>query len=340
MQSGLARRSIWSIPYGAYGLITGAWPPVATVDRSSFEFIPTGVVWPTGGLLAVGLVPLLRPRWSTGLLALVGAFAALSILATEGMLLVISVLVVGAASQSLFSLGRNNVPTTELVLLGTVVMLSGLVGVGIYALFGFWSLVVVAAGFMILGWQVSAEVRSVPFDRWPLDKTTTVLAFAVGVAAYGTIPLAVAITVDTVGEAWVTPQMAAYAIGGILAGKANKVIPNHRLAIGVLVAMAGASWLVPLVGGPGIVVARFVSGISLFVVQGRLEVAASRSGNSTQATNLAAVKASIGLGAVLSGLWVGLAVKQGLLELGTLGFFAGLIVALLTVPNALTRSKS
>ena len=341
----MTNRLSLATPYLTYGFVTGAWVPLATVDRTTFETISVGVAWPLGGLLAVALLRHLTTSTRVAACALVGAIFAASILIANGPLLTLAAIAVSITSQAFFGLTRSDTPVSKLVGLGPFTMVGGLFGVSVFSFVDTWAVALPLISFAYF--SRTAEAKESPKERrrsWPITKSATLIALLVSAAAWGFIPLAATITEQEAGRSWIIPQMAAYAAGSLLAGPLNKRLPDTPFTLGGLMLVAGASWLATLtIIGPGITVARFISGAALFVVQGRVETVATQSGSDSQPDNLAAVKASLSVGAAFSGFWVGLAATDSLTRTAWLSTAAGAatcIALTITLLNSrITTSK-
>jgi len=308
------KRLSLATPYLTYGFVTGAWVPLATVDRTTFETISVGVAWPLGGLLAVALLRHLTTSTRIAACALVGAVFATSILIANGPLLTLAAIAVSITSQAFFGLTRSNTPVSKLVGLGPFTMVGGLLGVSIFSFVDTWAVALPLISFAYFSrTEAAKECPRGQHRSWPITRSATLIALIVSAAAWGFIPLAATITEQEAGRTWIIPQMAAYAAGSLFAGPLNKRLPNIPITLGGLMFVAGASWLAALtIAGPGITAARFISGAALFVVQGKVETVATKSGSDSQPDNLAAVKASLSVGAAFSGFWVGLAAQNDL----------------------------
>lgn len=335
-------RSSLALPYLAYGFVTGAWVPFATVDRTAFETISVGTAWPLGGLLAVLLLRHLTSHIRVATTAIFGAIATASIILASGVVLAIAAIAVSVTSQAFFGLRRNATPTTKLVSLGPFTMIGGLLGITVFSFADAWAIVLPSLSFAYFAWtNPKPESPKQQRRSWPITKHATFVGLLVSAAAWGFIPLAATITEQEAGRVWVIPQMAAYVAGALLAGPLNRRLPAKPFVLAGLMALAGASWIAPLVTpGIGILAARFISGAALFIVQGRVEVLAINSGSGDQPDNLAAIKASLSVGAAISGLWVGLTTETGLFSAAWTSTIAGLITCIVLLTTGRHTQKA
>ncbi len=332
------------IPYIAQGFIFGAWISLATVDRTAFETVSVGVALPLGDLMAVSLIRYLTTSKRVFACASIGAISAVSVLVVTGPLLTIAAIGVGTISRAFFGLNRASTPVTKLVGLGPYAMVGGLLGVSAFSFFDEWSILLPLLSFVYFSQTTPgkgfAKKTSKHRRSWPITRSATLLALLVSLAAYGFIILSVAITEQEAGRVWIIPQMAAYVAGALLAGSINKRLPDTQYALGGLMLAAGISWLAALVvAGPGILVARFVSGAALFVVQGRIETTATTSGSGTQSDNLTAIVASFSVGAAFSGFWVGSAVEYSFTLAAMLSAAAGIATCVIILAFTLLSSR-
>lgn len=121
---------------------------------------------------------------------------------------------------------------------------------------------------------------------------------------YGPLVVYAPLVAATAGPNWVGPAMAAYALGGLLAPRLDKVIPGGDrwvtvLALGVVGVSAWALATTPVL----VLLSRFASAAVLFVAQGRLMRLALHGDLDPQAsrpTAVAAVFTGFGVGGALA----------------------------------------
>jgi hypothetical protein len=153
-----------------------------------------------------------------------------------------------------------------------------------------------------------------------------VAVFLLATLSYGPLAVFSVLVAEEFGAGWIGPAFLLYAAGSWVAAALPRLTPRTNRSAALLAALGCAVWVTGLHSVAFVLVARFLSGVLMFLAQGSMLTRASRDGGRE---GLAAALAGVGIGSQAAALWAGFLSDISVGLMSAAGALATLVLALL-----------
>jgi hypothetical protein len=152
-----------------------------------------------------------------------------------------------------------------------------------------------------------------------------VAVFLLATLSYGPLAVFSVLVAEELGAGWIGPAFLCYAAGSWVAAALVRLTPRTDRSAALLAALGCAVWVTGLHSVAFVLVARFLSGVLMFLAQGSMLTRASRDGGRE---GLAAALAGVGIGSQAAALWAGVLSDVSVGLMAAVGVVATLVLAL------------